>query len=78
MLEYEIVLCECNWAEHQLLITKDEYNLYLEVHLAQHSFFKRLKIGLAYIFGHRSRYGAWEEFIIGDTAKERLLKVLNG
>jgi hypothetical protein len=41
--------------------------VYVHVHLVKRSFWYRLKYGLKYIFGHTSKYGAWDEFIMDNS-----------
>jgi hypothetical protein len=69
----EIILCDCYSPEHQIIVhyDNDENELgekypmiYLYVHLNKLPFWKRLKYGIKYIFGRKSRYGAFEEFIV--------------
>lgn len=69
----QLILCECNSTDHQLILVKfleDEDDLvYVNVHLTTNrNFFQRLWYGLKYAFGYRSRYGDWDEFIF-DRAK---------
>lgn len=61
----EIFVCHCNSTEHQIVFNYDkEDNLvYCNIHLTGGSFWQRLKGGLKYIFGYRSKYGDWDEFI---------------
>ena len=67
-LQKKIVLCNCCSLDHQIVFVKftDEPDtVYMEVHLTTHrNFFQRLKAGIMYAFGHKSRYGAWDEFIL--------------
>lgn len=61
-----LLICECSSAEHQVIFQHDaEDNLtYCHIHLVRYRFLRRLKAGLRYIFGYKSRYGAWDEFIL--------------
>ncbi len=80
----EILICDCHSVEHQIIFmhdTEDEYpEVFMEVHLnPYHTFWGRISIGMKYIFGHRSRYGAWDGFIFNkdDVHKlEELVKYL--
>lgn len=61
------VNCDCRHPEHQFILSywPDETNppfLYLEVHLARQSFWRRLR----YLFGHQCKYGAFQESILTD------------
>lgn len=68
----EIIVCDCFSTEHQLVFTymygddDTDYDVMnIEVHLISYdSFWKRLVAGIKYIFGHKSRYGEWDNFIV--------------
>lgn len=62
-----IFVCDCHSLEHQLAIYYDEeFNqLHFEPHLVDsHIWWQRLIFGIKYIFGHKSRYGAWDDMIL--------------
>lgn len=72
-------LCECSSAEHQFIIRyfEDEYpEIYMSVHLTKRSFWARLKHGIKYIFGYKSVYGAFDEFIMNEKHIKPLEKVV--
>jgi len=51
LIQENILICDCNSVEHQIVLRKDEDLTWLEIHLIYHqSFFKRFWIGLKYIF----------------------------
>lgn len=67
-MKKHLCLCKCNSIEHQAVFTyftddNDEKEVYLSVHLSKLGFWQRLIHGVKYIFGHRSMYGDFEEFI---------------
>lgn len=68
-MEEKLIVCECHNVEHQMIIYYDkEYNeAYVEFHLAKLPFWQRLRQGIKYIFGYRSKYGDFDEMVIGDT-----------
>lgn len=76
-MKTELILCECSSPEHQIIIHKDEdYNtVYCSIHLNNYSFWKRLIIGVKYIFGYKSQYGAWDEIILTDKHKEQIKNI---
>jgi hypothetical protein len=45
--------------------------------LVKKSFWSRLKYGLKYIFGYKSRYGAWDEFILNPNDADKLQDVVD-
>ncbi len=81
MWEYEYFSCDCGTPDHIFRImyftdskeAEDDY-LFCSVHLTRGSFWRRLKNGLRYIFGFDSRYGQWDEVLLG---KEEALRLRN-
>jgi len=68
MTEYtkDILICDCSSEEHQLLIRYDEDSeVYVNVHLTKKPFWERVWHAIDYIFGHQSKYGAFDEVILG-------------
>ena len=68
-MEETILICSCNSTDHQMVIYKDIDPLYgpavyIHMHLSKRSFWYRLKYAILYLFGYKSRYGAWDEFIL--------------
>ena len=46
-------------------LDKEANHVHLYTHLYSHkNFFKRLWAGLRFAFGHRSRFGEWDSFIL--------------
>ena len=77
----EIFICECHSTDHQMVILYSEDDVhprvYSHVHLNKRPFWQRLKYGIKYIFGYKSRYGAFDEFIFNTDDAERLQEVVN-
>lgn len=69
-----IFICKCNSLEHQYFFYySKEDGIFCEPHLHTHlSFYKRLVLGIKYIFGYKSRFGSWDEFLFKD---EDLIKL---
>ena len=69
----------CESVEHQLTFSyfDSDEEVYCAVHLAKKPFFERLVRGVKYIFGHRCRYGDFEEFIFKKEDADRLQKVVD-
>jgi hypothetical protein len=69
MMEQDILICECSSSEHQMIMRyfpDDDYPMvYVDVHLVKRSFWDRVKYALMYVFGYKSKYGAWDEIILG-------------
>ena len=76
-------VCECGWSEHQfkakLLDWGDgEWEFLFETHLdTWRNFWQRLWHGLCYAFGHRSRFGCFDEVIVGRADVVRLRDLCN-
>lgn len=81
MEKTDLCICECHNVEHQMIFyydtadddPNDPYNsVYVEIHLKSLSFWDRLKYAVKYIFGHKSMYGAFDEFIFQPKDWEKL------
>jgi hypothetical protein len=75
----EIIICDCNSLDHQIVIWWDEEDklIYAYIHLvSRKNFFQRLGHAIKYVFGYKSRFGAWDEFIFSEEAEESLQKYL--
>lgn len=82
MEKNELFVCECSNVEHQLIFTyfDDETNgdVYMSVHLIPESnIWKRIKNAIKYIFGYRSKYGDFDEFIFRSKDSEKLQSIIN-
>ncbi len=77
----QLFICSCSSLEHQMMFWReDEKNgfLYAEVHLTNRdNFFERLWYGLKYVFGCKSRFGAWDEFLFTIEDEKKLKDYLN-
>lgn len=76
----ELFICQCHNTEHQLVFSydKDWEEVFVSVHLIPESnIFKRIWKALQYIFGHRSIYGHFDEFIFQKDDAEKLQQVVN-
>jgi hypothetical protein len=69
-----VIICECSSTEHQMILYPDieERTIYCHVHLFKYGFFRRLKAAFKYLFGYKSRFGAWDEFIIKREYADKL------
>lgn len=77
----EVLLCECHSAEHTMLILGDNDPncpyVYIYLHLCPDRFFRRIINAVKYIFGHRSKYGDFDEFILRWNDVEKLQGVVD-
>lgn len=82
-MKEDLILCSCNSPEHQMIVYyNDNFSdghkeVYLQVHLKSLPFWKRIKYALRYIFGYKSKYGAWDEFIFNDLNADQFIKIGN-
>ena len=65
----EIIICECSSAEHQLVLRFDDdkdlgRQVFMEIHLVPLVWYKRLWLGIKYIFGYKCKYGNFEDVIL--------------
>lgn len=76
----EWIVCECGSLEHFMRISYepdyDEY-VYVTIHLSQLSFWKRLKLGIQYILGYKSKYGNFEEIVLDKTKLKQVIDIFN-
>jgi hypothetical protein len=79
-MERKIFVCECHSLEHQVTFWYDEEedSLFTEVHLITHkNFFKRVLVGIKYMFGYKSRFGQWDEFMFKPEDVIKLKEYVN-
>lgn len=80
-MKEELFICECNDVQHQIVFIDDTEDkdfpcVYAEILLnPEYNFFKRFWIGVKYIFGHRSKYGYFDEFIFNPKDADRLIAI---
>lgn len=65
----EIIICECSSVEHQMVLRFDDdkdlgRQVFVEIHLVPLVWYKRLWLGIKYIFGYKCKYGNFEEMIL--------------
>lgn len=80
-MDNETFICQCDSPEHILIFYyfPDEKggDVYATIHLKPDSFWKRIKNAIKYIFGHRSKYGDFDEFIFKSSDVDKLKKIVN-
>lgn len=73
----DFFICECGSLEHFLVFSyepdHDDY-VYVSIHLSELPFWKRLKLGILYILGHKSKYGNFEEVVL---SKQKLKDMID-
>lgn len=71
------VECSCRSPEHLLQFDRDEDFVYVYVLLNNENFFKRIWLGLKYIFGYKCRYGNFDEILLSRESVKSLAEYLN-
>lgn len=73
--DQKIFICECHSYCHQAIFWYDEEeeSLYVTIHLTTHrNIFKRLWVAIKYVFGYKSNFGEWDEFLFKPEDEEKL------
>ena len=71
--------CECHSPEHTLIFTLDRESneIYTSVFLLEPpSIWRRIWIGIKYIFGYKCKYGHWDCFSLKQKDVYRLINLL--
>lgn len=78
----EYLECRCSTPEHTLRFwfddDKDFPCVYVSVFLEEYPWYRRLWLGLKYIFGHKCRYGHFSEFMLRPEDADRLASIAEG
>jgi len=72
--------CSCGSSEHTIrfILDKDENELYTEIYLNQwRPLWKRILVGIKYIFGYKCKYGEWDCWILNQDDVLRLKNMLD-
>jgi hypothetical protein len=74
-----LFICNCGSVEHQFIVRlDDEWDfVYVSIHLSPHPLHKRLINAIKYIFGHRSKYGDFDEIILNEDDTKKLVNLLS-
>ena len=56
--------CRCYSIEHSFVVSADEDDVFIEVHLAALPFWARLKHAISYVMGRKSKWGDFEEILL--------------
>ena len=68
-------ICACNSMDHQMLLWHDDDDAYCVIHLASLPWYLRMWHALKYIFGFKSRFGVFEEFIFKPEHGDKLVEI---
>lgn len=59
-----LYICRCGSMQHSFVVTADQEDMFIEVHLTPLSFWGRLKNAARYVLGRRSKWGDFEEILL--------------
>lgn len=81
-MKEELLICECSNAEHQLIFRyfedDDLKEVYMTTYLSEYNdFWNRLKYAIKYVFGFKSKYGAFDEFILRKEDADKLQSIVD-
>jgi hypothetical protein len=75
-MEHEIVICQCENAEHQIIFSYIENNVYMQVHLnPERNILRRIWMALLYILGYRSEFGHFDEIVLKKKDASKFHKI---
>jgi len=83
----DVLICSCNSDEHQYLIYYSDNEspngqvsptVHIHPYLITHkSFWKRVVVGIKYMFGYKTKYGHWDEFMFDPSDADKLQDVVD-
>ena len=80
-IEQKVLLCECGSSEHQVIMRyfpdDKPSEVYVDIHLTKRSLWYRIGYAIKYIFGYKSKYGAWDEVILTSAHVKDLQEIVN-
>ena len=59
-----LFLCRCFSIEHSFVVSADEEDVFIEVHLSSVPFWSRVKNAVRYVLGRKSKWGDFEEVLL--------------
>jgi len=62
-----LFVCRCCSIEHSFVISADEDDVFIEVHLASAPLWKRLRNAVRYVLGYKSKWGDYEEILLSPS-----------
>ena len=75
-MNQELLICQCENTEHQMVFRWDEDVVYVTYHLTKLPFLQRLMCAIRYIFGYTSKYGDFDEMILNPDDTEKLERIV--
>jgi hypothetical protein len=56
--------CRCGSMQHMFVVSADQDDMFIEIHLAPLTFLERVRNAIRYVLGKRSIYGDFEEILL--------------
>ena len=56
--------CRCHNIEHSFVVSSDENDVFIEVHLSALPFWSRVRNAIGYVLGKKSKWGDFEEILL--------------
>lgn len=63
-LKRTLFVCRCYSIEHSFVVSADDEDLFIEVHLASAPFWARVRNAVSYVLGRKSKWGDFEEILL--------------
>ena len=64
MMKRTLFVCRCYSIEHSFVVSADEEDVFIEVHLSALPFWARVKHAFNYVIGRKSKWGNFEEILL--------------
>ena len=63
-MKRSLYVCRCHSLQHSFVVSADDEDCFVEIHLAPLPFVERLKNAVRYVLGKRCKYGDFEEILL--------------
>lgn len=75
-MKHDLFICDCGTIEHQIIISHDDEDVYLHVHIIPESnILKRIKNAFNYIFNRRRIWGDFDCIILKPEDADKFQKI---
>jgi len=76
-LDSEKVGIMCESGEHISEFSYDHDMMYIHIYLAKETFFKRIWLGIKYIFGYKCKFGNYDAVLLTDEQVIQLQRLIH-
>lgn len=76
-MKHKIIQCSCTVPDHMIQFRwfPEDDEMYLEVQMTPQPFFKRMWIGLKYVFGIKNTDYHWQETVLSEKEVKRIARL---